>query len=59
LLDEDLLDMKWARALRKAMSMREEADYGSVFSVDGAKTTVSNAEGFLKEAKRILDGSAV
>jgi len=51
--------MKWAKALRNAMSMREEADYGSVFSVDGAKTTVSNAEGFLKEAKRILDGSAV
>jgi uncharacterized protein (UPF0332 family) len=52
---EGLLDIKWARALRNAMIMREEADYGSVFSVDGAKTTVSNAEGFLKEAKRILD----
>lgn len=53
--DEGLLDMKWARALRNAMSMREEADYGSEFSVAGARTTVSNAEGFLKEAKGILD----
>jgi len=52
---EGLLEMKWARALRNAMSMREEADYGSEFSVEGAETTVSNAEGFLKEAKRILD----
>lgn len=52
--DEGLLDMKWARALRNAMSMREDADYSSEFSMDGAETTVRNAEGFLKEAKRIL-----
>lgn len=54
--DEGLLDMKWARALRNAMSMREDADYASEFSRDGADTTVKNAEGFLKEAKKILEG---
>ena len=51
-----LLDMKWARALRNAMSMREDADYASDFSREGAETTVNNAEGFLREAKRILEG---
>ncbi len=54
--EEGLLDMKWARALRNAMSMREDADYSSEFSEDGAKTTVKNADGFLKEAKRIIEG---
>ena len=54
--DEGLLDMKWARSLRSAMSMREDADYSSEFSKDGADTIVKNAEGFLKEAKRILGG---
>lgn len=53
---EGLLDMKWVRALRNAMSMREDADYASEFSRDGAETTVRSAEGFLKEAKRILEG---
>ncbi len=48
---EGLLDMKWARALRNAISMREEADYGSMFSVEGAKTTVSNAEGLFKRSE--------
>jgi len=43
------------KGLRNAISMREEADYGSVFSVEGARTTVSNAEGFLEEVKGILD----
>ncbi|MFQ5330222.1 MAG: HEPN domain-containing protein [Thermodesulfobacteriota bacterium] len=52
----ELLDMKWARALRNAMSMREDADYASEFSREGAETIVRSAEGFLKEAKRILEG---
>lgn len=56
--EEGLLDMKWARAIRNAMGMREDADYASEFSKEGAETTVRSAEGFLKETKRILDGSA-
>lgn len=53
---EGLLDMKWIRSLRNAMSMREDADYASEFSKEGAETTVRSAEGFLKETKSILEG---
>jgi len=49
-----LLDMKWIRTLRNAMSLREDADYGGEYSVEGAETVVKGAEGFLKEVKRIL-----
>ncbi|MEE9614160.1 MAG: HEPN domain-containing protein [Thermodesulfobacteriota bacterium] len=49
-----LLEMKWVRALRNAMSMREDADYASEFSKEGAEVTVKNAEGFLEEAERLL-----
>lgn len=49
-----LLEMKWARALRNAMSMREDADYAGEFSREGAEATVKNAEGFLEEAERLL-----
>lgn len=48
---EDLEEAKWARALRNAMSMREDADYSSEFSRDGAETTVKNAEGLLMVLK--------
>ncbi|MBI5233397.1 MAG: HEPN domain-containing protein [Deltaproteobacteria bacterium] len=33
---EGLFDMKWVRALRNAMGMREDADYACEFSKDGA-----------------------
>lgn len=55
--DAGLLDMKWVRALRNSMSLREDADYASEFSQDGAETTVKSAEGFFKEANRILEAS--
>jgi uncharacterized protein (UPF0332 family) len=49
-----LLEMKWIRALRNAMSMREDADYASEFSREGAESTIKSAEGFLKEVERLL-----
>ena len=36
------------------MSLREEADYGLVFSGEGATITVDNAEKFLNKTKEIL-----
>lgn len=52
--EEGQLDMKWVRALQNAMSLREDADYADEYSKDGAEASISNAEGFLKEAERIL-----
>jgi len=36
------------------MSLREEADYGLVFSEEGATSIVNNAENFLNKVKQIL-----
>ena len=55
---EKLIDMKWIRALQNAMALREDADYANEYSKEGAEAAINNAEGFLKEAKRILKGSA-
>lgn len=52
--EEGLLEMKWVRALQNAMSLREDADYADEYSKDGAEASFSNAEGFLKEAERIM-----
>lgn len=43
------------RDFDEAMNLREEADYGLVFSEEAATSTVENAEKFLKKAKRILN----
>lgn len=51
---EGLLDMKWVRALKNAMSLREDADYADEYSQEGAQTSLDNADGFMKEAKKIL-----
>ena len=50
-----LLDLKWVRAVRNAMSLREDADYSDSYSCEGAGASVKNATVFLQEAKRILD----
>lgn len=49
-----LIDLKWVRALKNAMSLREDADYSDAYSPDGAETSIQNAKEFLREAKRIL-----
>lgn len=53
--DAALLDLKWVRALRNAMSLREDADYSDAYSSEGAEASVQNAKGFMQEAKRILE----
>jgi len=50
-----LIDLKWVRALTNAMSLREDADYADAFSPEGAKMSVGNANGFVRETARILD----
>lgn len=55
---EKLLDMKWVRALKNAMSLREDADYANEYSQEGAQASIDNAERFIKEAEKILKGGA-
>ena len=42
------------RSFEEAMSLREEADYGLIFSEEGATEVINNAERFLKKAKELL-----
>jgi len=55
--ESKLIDLKWVRALRNAMSLREDADYSDAYSPEGAEASIQNAKGFLQEAKRILEGT--
>ena len=48
-LSEELLD-----GFDDAMGMREAADYGNVFSEEGAEATIATASEFLEQAKTIL-----
>lgn len=50
----ELIDLKWIRALRNAMSLREDADYSDAYSADGADVSVGSAKCFLQEAERLL-----
>lgn len=56
---EKLIDLKWIRALKNTMSLREDADYTDEYSREGADASINNAEGFLKEAKRVLEDRKV
>ena len=51
------LDKRYARILSDSMSLREDADYSGDFSKDGAALSISNAEGFIDKAKKILNKS--
>lgn len=55
--ESKLIELKWVRALRNAMSLREDADYADAYSPEGAEASILNAKGFLQEAKRILEGA--
>lgn len=48
------LDAEQIPNFEEAMSLREEADYGLIFSEEGATSIVHNAEKFLNKAKEIL-----
>ncbi len=48
------LDNELIEDLSNAMDLREEADYGMVFSEIGAEEVVENAENFIQRIKKIL-----
>jgi uncharacterized protein (UPF0332 family) len=48
-LEEEMLD-----ELENAMSLREEADYGLVFSEESAKEVIRNAGEFINTVRKIL-----
>ena len=48
------LEFEIIQNFEEAMSLREEADYGLVFSEEGATSIVDNAEKFLNKVKEIL-----
>lgn len=49
-----LLEMRLVRALGKAMSLREDADYAAEYSQEGAELTLKNAKEFIQKAQEIL-----
>jgi len=53
-VESKLLSAKYSNAFRKAMSLREDADYSLSFSKEGAKAMAQSAEEFLKEAEKLL-----
>lgn len=48
------LEPELIQNFEEAMNLREEADYGLIFSEEGATNTVKNAEKFLNKVKKIL-----
>jgi len=53
-VENKLLPAKHSSAFKKAISLREDADYSSEFSKEGAKAIIENAKEFLEEAQKIL-----
>jgi len=54
-VSEGLLDSKWDRAFLNTMSLREDADYATEYSQEGAEIALKHAKGLLEAAKRILN----
>ncbi len=53
-LFEGQLETVLIQNFEEAMNLRQEADYGLVFSEEGAVNVVDNAKRFLNRAKEIL-----
>jgi len=53
-LFKNQIESKLIQDFEEAMTLREEADYGLIFSQEGAISIVNNAERFLTRAKAIL-----
>jgi uncharacterized protein (UPF0332 family) len=53
-LFENQVESGLIQDFEEAMSLREEADYGLIFSEEGATSIVNNAERFLGRVKEIL-----
>ena len=54
LVDEGRLEPHFARELKAAMFLREEADYESTYSERSARDTVENASAFIIQMKKLL-----
>jgi len=50
-----LLERDYIDDLRDAKSMRESADYGMIFSEEGARTLIINADKFLRKVAESLE----
>ena len=50
-----LLERDYIDDLRDAKSMRESADYGMIFSEEGAGTLIINADKFLRKVAKFLE----
>jgi len=53
-VDENLLELRHFKNFRDCMNLRQDADYGLIYSEKSAEQIVEWASGFLEEAKRIL-----
>lgn len=53
-LYKNQLESELIQNFDEAMSLREEADYGLIFSEEGATSIINNAEKFLNRVKEIL-----
>ena len=53
-VDTKLLPVKFSNAFRKAMSLREDADYSVEFSKEGANIVITSAGDFLEEVEKIV-----
>ena len=55
-IDIHLLESKYIERLRDSMNLREDADYGLIYSDNSAKEAVAWAAEFLQEAKKLIKG---
>ena len=54
-VEENKLDIRYARNLLNAMNLREAADYEADFSHEGAEAVIKSAEEFILKANSILE----
>ena len=53
-VETGVLEKRYSHILKDSMSLREDADYGSEFSKEGASLSIKNAEEFIKKAQETL-----
>jgi uncharacterized protein (UPF0332 family) len=53
-VDTNLLDQKHLSHLRDCMSLRQDADYGMIYSQESSKESINWAKDFLDVAKTLL-----
>lgn len=56
-VEEGLLDKEYLDLFDEALGLREAANYGSIYSENGAKIATEGAKRFLKAVLEILEGS--